>query len=310
MSTTAVPEVTERALAPALALLGASTPAADVCWVLTSAKAPYTIRAASNVWCRTWECDSEVAVGKTLDVIAGPRSSNDNVGARLAEASPTPKAAAATAPPLGTWVDCGVVTNYTMRSVAPLEHHLVIGPLCEADGSVQALVGVSHVLGRADFADAAPASAPAALVLGAGSTSASAPAADAAAAEPPLPRFKAMLHRPATLDEQEQSGPAAKPAAPRPSDPTAAPKLPMRYGGAASMRPAHTRRSADDERAASPKSGRVRSYGEDLASLGDTFEAGFDDDIPAFRELLQRSDMRIVLRESAKRAALPIPARG
>jgi len=93
-----------------------------------------------DAWCATWGLTRDQALGATLGkLLAGPSSSNGEVGSMLKEATRDGRV------DLAGWVDCGIVTNFTAAYV-PLRHHLVIGPVCDSAGAASRLVGVSRVL--------------------------------------------------------------------------------------------------------------------------------------------------------------------
>lgn len=130
--------ITPEMVHPALALLGVdASRASELCCVRTSASKPYIIQAVDDPWCAVWELPRSEAVGKSLNALAGPRSSNARVGAALA--------AAAADEPLETWVLIENVRNVSAVSQRELHHSLAIGPVRSADGSVCALLGVSRM---------------------------------------------------------------------------------------------------------------------------------------------------------------------
>lgn len=141
--------LTEAELAQGLAILDGADARGDpvdqssICWVLTSPTAPYTIASSSDAWCELWGIHAQNAVGKTLDIISGPLSSNAEIGAELRRASSEDKRGVAPAP-LEAWTDCGVVTNHMAHSSTPIQHRLVIGPVYGEDESVRFLVGISR----------------------------------------------------------------------------------------------------------------------------------------------------------------------
>lgn len=324
--------ITTRMIEPALAMLGIDSAdahaRASLCCVLTSTSAPHVIRAVDDAWCRTWEVQPQDAAGKTLELIAGPRSSNGLVGSKLAAHTPPAKAAASSSArpaPLATWVDCGKAVNYTTRSCASVEHHLVIGPVLDEQGQVEALVGVSRILSVIDDAPAAatsaigapaqpdeplfasfiskqPPRATAQLFATAFSRSATS-ASEASTSKRPSGRFARFSFKP-----QLRRKPA-RPAA------TGTPKMPIRFSRRASARiasPVSSAHSADDSESPplSPPERNV-SYADMLAESERTLAK----DELLFRHMLERTDVRIVLASlracsspSAQRAAgLPVP---
>jgi len=176
---------------PALSMLGVDSHK-DLCFVLTSTEAPHVIRKVDHAWCQTWQLDEGEAVGKTLGVIAGPRSSNSHVGSRLSTAAGGVKT-------LSSWVDCGAVTNFTTRSSEEVRHHLVVGPVHDDAGDVVGLLGVSRILAPGEPAGAPPDAPRAQVALTdiqtqLGPAAEDAPAATAAP-EDDVPAFLALAQR-------------------------------------------------------------------------------------------------------------------
>jgi hypothetical protein len=99
--------------------------------VRTTGSQPFTILAANDAWYAQWEIAPADAIGKTLDVIAGPRSSNARVGGAV---------------DLARWCDIGNVVNYKFASAQPSLHRLAVGPVRASDGAIVAMLGVSLVL--------------------------------------------------------------------------------------------------------------------------------------------------------------------
>jgi hypothetical protein len=138
----ALEEFPQGVLAPALEKLGVDGPD-NICAVRTTAQRPYTIMSCDSAWATTWCISPEQAVGKSLHVIAGPRSGNKRVREALSSQGKD----------IHTWVDCGRIVNYT-SSATPVCHHLVVGPIYDSAGRVESLIGVSRIL-----PDAAPGAA-------------------------------------------------------------------------------------------------------------------------------------------------------
>mmetsp|Transcript_426 Transcript_426/g.1107 ORF Transcript_426/g.1107 Transcript_426/m.1107 type:complete len:373 (-) Transcript_426:82-1200(-) len=314
----AAESITADMIAPALAMLGIDEGDAcahpELCCVLTTPKAPHIIRAADDAWCQTWEILPHEAAGKTLGLIAGPRSSNPSVGARLAAATSNSGGTAAASveqhtpgkAQLDSWVDCGKAVNYTTRTGTAIEHHLVIGPVHDARGDVNALVGVSRILSPAPTNEEAAKETDEPLfasIIGAHSPSETStlfaaafsrpimPAPAGRAARHRSPRFKPHLRRRASrlraLADAKAHASTAGPAL--------APQLPPRFeprSRAYDLPSSPLLAGASDEMSPSPSPpAREWSYAHMLAER----ELGTAEDELMFRSMLESTDVRIVL---------------
>eukprot|EP00304_Pavlova_gyrans_P011374 CAMPEP_0206052016 /NCGR_PEP_ID=MMETSP1466-20131121/32809_1 /ASSEMBLY_ACC=CAM_ASM_001126 /TAXON_ID=44452 /ORGANISM="Pavlova gyrans, Strain CCMP608" /LENGTH=359 /DNA_ID=CAMNT_0053427157 /DNA_START=53 /DNA_END=1132 /DNA_ORIENTATION=- len=313
------PTITERMMAPAQALLAAG-PGERLCCVLTSAQAPHVIQAVDDAWCQTWQLAPHEAIGKTLNVIAGPGSSNASVSERLTASASDGKI-------LDSWVDCGTVTNYAKRSLAPVHHHLAIGPARDASGKVCGLLGVSHVVGPPPAAPGRDKDLMPASDLGVDSTpgemptfsalledesirqtlssamSSLLPAASSASSPRvgPGPRlFSPRLRRRLSADKPKRQH------ASTPASPTSAPPAPLVKRR---MPPASPRTPAGGSKGSYPPSPPRRAPESLVQLLFDQEVAQASEARAIFSEFLDRSDCRIALRQACANTTCTTPPR-